>query len=120
MTPGPGLVIAAPASGSGKTTLTLALLRAFRRAGVRVRSAKAGPDYVDPAFHAAASDSPCLNLDPWAMRPGLSQGLAAELAADGDLLLIEGAMGLFDGARDGSGSTADLAALLGLPVPSRA
>lgn len=116
MTPGPGLVIAAPASGSGKTTLTLALLRAFRRAGVRVRSAKAGPDYVDPAFHAAASDSPCLNLDPWAMRPGLSQGLAAELAADGDLLLIEGAMGLFDGARDGSGSTADLAALLGLPV----
>ena len=112
----PGLVIAAPASGAGKTTLTLALLRALHDAGLHVRSAKVGPDYIDPAFHAAASGAPCLNLDPWAMRPGLIAALYGQIALDADLVLIEGVMGLFDGARDGSGSTADLAALLGLPV----
>ncbi|MGH6661215.1 MAG: cobyrinate a,c-diamide synthase, partial [Rhodospirillales bacterium] len=62
------MVIAAPASGSGKTTLTLGLLRHLAKAGRRVASAKAGPDYIDPAFHAAATGRPCLNLDAWAMR----------------------------------------------------
>jgi len=110
------LIIAAPSSGAGKTTVTLGLLRALRRRGVAVASAKVGPDYIDPAFHAAASGRPCRNLDPWAMRPEtlLSQ---LDLAADGaDLLLVEGVMGLFDGAAEGGGSTADLAALLDLPV----
>lgn len=111
-----GLVIAAPASGSGKTTLTLALLAAFRKAGTRVASAKTGPDYIDPAFHAAASGRPCVNLDPFAMRGDLVETLAARQAQDAELLLVEGVMGLFDGAADGSGSTADLAARLGLPV----
>lgn len=113
---GSGLVLAAPASGSGKTTLTLALLKAFRKAGIRVASAKAGPDYIDPAFHAAASGRPCVNLDPFAMRGDLVETLAARQAEDADLLLVEGVMGLYDGAADGSGSTADLAARLGLPV----
>jgi cobyrinic acid a,c-diamide synthase len=110
------LVIAAPASGSGKTTVTLGLLRALRRRGIAVASAKVGPDYIDPAFHAAASGRPCSNLDPWAMRPEtLRHGL--DRAAEGaELLIVEGVMGLFDGAADGGGSTADLAALLGLPV----
>jgi cobyrinic acid a,c-diamide synthase len=116
MSLGPGLVIAAPASGAGKTMLTLALLRACRRAGLTVRSAKVGPDYIDPAFHAAASGGACINLDPWAMRPALLDSLCAQIAADAELFLVEGVMGLFDGARDGSGSTADLAAMLGLPV----
>lgn len=116
MTAARGLVVAAPASGSGKTVLTLALLRAFRRRGIAVRSAKAGPDYIDPAFHAAASGSACLNLDPWAMRPALLADLYARLGSGCDLVLIEGAMGLFDGARDGTGATADLASSLGLPV----
>lgn len=110
------LIIAAPSSGAGKTTVTLGLLRALRRRGVAVASAKVGPDYIDPAFHAAASGRPCRNLDPWAMRPE-TLACQLDLAADGaELLIVEGVMGLFDGAAEGGGSTADLAALLGLPV----
>ncbi len=108
-----GLILAAPASGSGKTTLTLGILRALKRRGVRVRGAKSGPDYIDPRFHEAACGAPCLNLDAWAMGPERLKSLAAGPG----LLLIEGAMGLFDGAPpDGKGSTADLAQHLGLPV----
>lgn len=109
----PGLILAAPASGSGKTVTVLALLRHFRRTGVEVVSRKTGPDYIDPMFHTAASGRPCINLDPWAMRPETLAGLAEENA---DLLIVEGVMGLFDGAADGTGSTADLAALTGWPV----
>jgi cobyrinic acid a,c-diamide synthase len=114
-----GLVIAAPATGSGKTTLTLGLLRAFSRQGVAVASTKAGPDYIDPAFHAAASLRPCFSLDGWAMRPVTLSALAARAAEGAELLIAEGVMGLFDGAMVASGSdgsTADLAASLGLPV----
>lgn len=110
---GSGLIIAAPASGSGKTTLTLGILRALRRSGTAVRAAKSGPDYIDPRFHEAASGAPCFNLDAWAMAPVRITSLAA-----GQLpLIIEGAMGLFDGAPpNGRGSVADLARQLGLPV----
>ena len=108
-----GLVIAAPASGSGKTTVTLGLLRALRRLGVPVRAAKSGPDYIDPRFHEAACGGPCLNLDAWAM----SEARLRALAGGEGTLVIEGAMGLFDGAPpEGRGATADLARLLGLPV----
>lgn len=108
-----GLILSAPASGSGKTTLTLGVLRALRRRGVAVRSAKSGPDYIDPRFHAAASGQQCVNLDAWAMSPARLR----DLAAGETNLLIEGAMGLFDGAPpDGKGATADLAENLGLPV----
>jgi len=110
------LLVAAPASGSGKTTVTLALLRALARAGRRVASAKAGPDYIDPRFHATASGVECVNLDPWAMRPGLIRALFGDLARGREVVLVEAMMGLFDGAADGSGSAADLAAMLGLPV----
>ncbi len=116
VTPGPaapGLVIAAPGSGSGKTVVTLGLLRALRQAGVEVVSCKVGPDYIDPRFHAAASGRPCRNLDPWAMRAPTLARLADQAA---ELLIVEGVMGLFDGAADGTGSTADLAALAGWPV----
>ncbi len=114
--PAPGLLIAAPASGSGKTTLTLALLRHLRRTGHAVGSIKVGPDFIDPAFHTAASGRPCLNIDGWAMRPDTVAALLAEAAADAELVIGEGVMGLFDGAPDGTGSTADLAALTGWPV----
>ncbi|GGE89160.1 cobyrinate a,c-diamide synthase [Stappia taiwanensis] len=114
--PASGLVIAAPSSGSGKTVLTLAMIRALRRAGRAVASAKTGPDYIDPAFHALASGRACINLDAYAMRADLLGSLAARQAADADLLIIEGVMGLFDGAASGGGSTADLAAQLDLPV----
>ena len=111
-----GLVVAAPASGSGKTTLTLALLRHLRDAGVRVASLKVGPDYIDPAFHAAASGRPCFNLDPWAMRDPTVAAVLAAASCDAELVIAEGVMGLFDGATAHEGSTADVAAATGWPV----
>src|SRR4051812_39512550 len=110
------ILVAAPSSGSGKTLVTLGLLRAFRNAGVRVASAKAGPDYIDPRFHEAATGRPCYNIDPWAMTPDHIHALTADLAQDADLVIVEGVMGLFDGPRGAKGSTADLASLLGLPI----
>lgn len=121
-----GLIVAAPSSGSGKTSVVLGLLRLLARRGIRVASAKVGPDYIDPAFHAAASGRPCFNLDGWAMRPATVAALTAKLALDAELVVCEGVMGLFDGAfvapgepdapRPSDGSTADLAALTGWPV----
>ncbi|WP_299475624.1 cobyrinate a,c-diamide synthase [uncultured Roseibium sp.] len=111
-----GILIAAPSSGAGKTTLTLAMLRAFRDLGRSVVSAKSGPDYIDPKFHEAASGKICINLDAWAMDPGTLRSMAGAHLAGHELLLLEGAMGLFDGAANGRGSAADLAATLGLPV----
>ena len=114
-----GLIIAATRSGSGKTTVMLALLAALARRGVKVRGAKAGPDYIDPAFHTAATGAPSFNLDSWAMPPPLMDALAARAADGADLLMIEGVMGLFDGAvgtPGRRGTTADLARHFGLPV----
>jgi cobyrinic acid a,c-diamide synthase len=110
------LIVAAPHSSSGKTLITLALLRAFRDRGVRTAAAKVGPDYIDPRFHAVATGLPACNLDSWAMRRGLIEALLAATSRNVDLVLIEGAMGLFDGAAAGRGSTADLALQLKLPV----
>ena len=114
-----GLMIAAPRSGSGKTTLTIGLLRALRRNGVRVSGLKCGPDYIDPAFHAAATGRPSLNLDGWSMPPELLAALAATVTTGSDLVLCEAAMGLFDGvpgAPGRTGSSADVAAALQMPV----
>lgn len=123
----PGLIIAAPASGSGKTTVTLGLIRAFRDRGVSIGSGKIGPDYIDPGFHRAAGFGRCPSLDLWGMRAEslrFSLDLAANPERSGErpaLLIIEGVMGLFDGAKGStasqeSGSTADLAATTGAPV----
>ncbi len=110
---GRGLILAAPMSGSGKTVVTLGILRALAQRGHAIRSAKSGPDYIDPRFHAAATGRECVNLDAWAMAPDRIRALAQGPG----LLLIEGAMGLFDGAPpDGRGATADLARILNLPV----
>ncbi|WP_444460034.1 cobyrinate a,c-diamide synthase [Rhodobacter capsulatus] len=120
MSEGPkGLAIAAPASGSGKTTLTLGLLRALTRRGLRVQPFKNGPDYIDPAFHAAAAGRASYNLDGWAMdRPQL-HALAGQ-AAGADLVIFEGAMGLYDGpadpGRSGRGTSAEIARMFGWPV----
>ncbi len=111
-----GLILAAPRSGSGKTVLTLGLIAALRARGTAVAAAKTGPDYIDPAFLALAAGAPVVNLDPWAMSAERLLGLADRQTAGADLLVVEGVMGLFDGAVDGRGSTADLAAALGLPV----
>lgn len=114
----PGLILAAPASGSGKTLVAAGLLRLLRRGGHRVAAAKAGPDYIDPTFHALAAGRPCLNLDAWAMRPATLARLVGQLEGEAELALCEGVMGLFDGAGpDGeAGSTAELARLTGWPV----
>ncbi len=109
-------VVAAPSSGSGKTMLTLGLLRAFKNRGLRVASAKVGPDHIDPRFHEAASGRPCFNLDPWAMKPEMISSLLGDLALDADMIIVEGVMGLFDGPQGARGSTADLAQDLRLPV----
>lgn len=112
-----GLLIAAPASGQGKTTLTLGLLRALARRGADVVSAKSGPDYIDPGFHAAATGRPCVTLDAWAAAADQLRARAAMQPAD--LLIFEGAMGLYDGAAagpTGTGSAAALAHALGVPV----
>ena len=128
----PGLLLAAPASGAGKTVAALGLIRALRDAGLEVRAAKTGPDFIDAAFLAAASGAPAANLDAWMCRPGrkmrpraLPAGLARlrqRLLAPQpggkrpDLWIVEGAMGLYDGGPGGSGGVAELAALLNLPV----
>lgn len=120
-----GLVIAATSSGSGKTTVTLALLALLKREGVAVASCKVGPDYIDPQFHARATGRPCFNLDSWAMRPATLAHLVRQATHDAELLIVEGVMGLFDGASMDSkagdaalapGSTAEIAARTDLPV----
>jgi cobyrinic acid a,c-diamide synthase len=115
----PGLLVAAPRSGSGKTTVTLGLQRALARRGLRVRGVKCGPDYIDPAFHAAATGEPSLNLDSFAMPDGLIAALAIQAASGTDLVIAEGSMGLFDGVRGEigrTGASADVAARFGWPV----
>jgi cobyrinic acid a,c-diamide synthase len=114
-----GLIIAAPQSGAGKTTVTLAILTALKQRGIAVRAAKAGPDYIDPAFHAAATGSPSANLDSWAMPAPLLDAVAARTATGAEIFVVEGVMGLFDGApisQGPRGATADLAAHFHLPV----
>ncbi|MGE4310750.1 cobyrinate a,c-diamide synthase [Desulfovibrio sp.] len=136
----PGIVIGGTGSNTGKTTVTLALLCALASRGLAVRAAKTGPDYIDAAFHAAITGQPAANLDAWmchqAPAPpvekpftggkGLPKGLQTvfdRMAASPsgtdrapDMLLVEGAMGLYDGGHAGAGSTAHLAALLDLPI----
>ena len=114
-----GLIVAAAHSGAGKTTVTLALLAALKRRGIAVRAAKAGPDYIDPAFHAAAIGVSSVNLDSWAMSAALLDAMAAHVAAGAEIFVFEGVMGLFDGANGAAGrrgATADLAAHFRLPV----
>jgi cobyrinic acid a,c-diamide synthase len=114
-----GILVSAPRSGAGKTIVTLALLAALKRRGVVVRAAKAGPDYIDPGFHAAATGYASANLDTWAMPPRLIDRLMHEAANGADFIVIEGAMGLFDGLpgpAGRSGAAADLARRFGLPV----
>ncbi|MDR3358021.1 MAG: cobyrinate a,c-diamide synthase [Desulfovibrio sp.] len=144
----PSLLVASTASGAGKTLTTLALICALRARGINVAAAKSGPDYIDAGFHAAVAGTPVFNLDVWMSRaarpptrcpadrktvtdaPRPSRGrvisgapvglgrLFSRLRAASDMVLVEGAMGLYDGTADGSGlaSSAHLAMLLHLPV----
>jgi len=118
-----GLIIAAPASNSGKTFVTLGTLRALLRKGMSVSSAKVGPDYIDPAFHGAATKRTCPNIDGWAMRDETLFNQLDHLSQTSDVIVCEGVMGLFDGATlpahcvsDKDGSPADIARRTGWPV----
>ena len=114
-----GIIIAAPASGSGKTLVSLGLMAALSRSGLAVASAKVGPDYIDPAFHQAASGRPGSTLDGWALPDKVLAARVANLSQGADLVICEGVMGLLDGADVESGpdgSTAQLAATTGWPV----
>ncbi len=111
-----GVILAAPSSGSGKTTVALGLLRRCRQLGLKVGACKAGPDYIDPQFHSRALGRPCRNLDIWAMRDSTRHRIIDAAVEAADWLLVEGVMGLFDGAAGGTGSTAALAAWSGWPV----
>ena len=108
----PALLIAAPASGQGKTTITAALARLHARQGRRVRVFKCGPDFLDPYWHSLASGAAVYQLDLWMTGEADCRARLAAAAAQADLILVEGVMGLFDGQP----SAADLARRFGLPV----
>ena len=113
-----GLVIAGERSGAGKTTITLALLAALTRRSQRVQSFKVGPDYIDPMFHRWVTGRPCRNLDPVLTSEAYVQQCYRQHAPLADCAVVEGVMGLFDGATGAQdwASTAHIARLLNLPV----
>jgi cobyrinic acid a,c-diamide synthase len=114
----PRLLISGTASGVGKTTFIVGLARALQARGFRVELFKCGPDYLDPTYHARASGRPSQNLDGWMMGRDAVIGTFARACADADIALIEGVMGLFDGASPTTeeGSTAEIAKWLDAPV----
>lgn len=113
-----GIVIAGTHSGAGKTTVTLGLLAALKRRGLRVAPFKVGPDFIDPGHHSAVTGCTSRNLDGWMLSQAYNRSCFARHAADADLAVVEGVMGLFDGfsGSDEAGSTAQMAKWLGLPV----
>lgn len=117
----PRIVVAAPASGQGKTTVATGLIAALRARGLAVSPHKVGPDYIDPGYHALAAGRPGRNLDPWLVGeqrivPLLLHGAATPVPAD--VAVVEGVMGLYDGAfaHGDFASTAQVAKLVGAPV----
>jgi cobyrinic acid a,c-diamide synthase len=115
---GARIVVAGTSSGVGKTTVATGLMAAFAARGLQVASAKVGPDFIDPGYHSLATGRPARNLDAWISGEELIAPLAGRAGSDADLLVVEGVMGLFDGAADDgrTASTAHVARLLQAPV----
>ena len=114
----PAILIAGTQSGCGKTSVALGLMAAFRQRGLAVAPFKAGPDFIDPGYHEAVCKRPSCNLDTWMNNRETVRKLFSNGCRDADVAVIEGVMGLFDGAggRNGPGSAADLAKTLDVPV----
>ncbi|HXW16498.1 MAG TPA: cobyrinate a,c-diamide synthase [Terriglobia bacterium] len=113
-----GFVVAGPASGVGKTTVTLALMAAFRKREMQVQPFKCGPDFIDAGHHTRACGRASRNLDGWMLSSDKNRDIFFRSAVGADVCIVEGVMGLFDGASGKSdvGSTAEMVKLLGLPV----
>jgi len=114
----PRIVIAGTQSGVGKTSLTLAFVTALRKRGLNVQTFKVGPDFLDPTYLTVASGRPCYNLDGWMAGSDYVSRLFARVSQGADISVIEGVMGLFDGAdpAGSEGSTAEIARWLDAPI----
>lgn len=109
-------LIAAPSSNSGKTTVTLGLLRILKNRGYQVQPFKCGPDYIDTKHHTLAAGKPSINLDTFMMSSNHVREIYSKYGKNSDISIVEGVMGLFDGANKMQGSSAEIAILLDLPV----
>jgi cobyrinic acid a,c-diamide synthase len=112
----PQFLIAAPSSDSGKTTITLGMLRALANRGLKVQPFKCGPDYIDPILHQKACGTDSINLDTYMASSGHVKSLFNRYLQQNDVAIVEGVMGLFDGADKMKGSSAEIAVLLNIPV----
>src|SRR5262249_56125139 len=111
------ITIAGPASSVGKTTVALGLMAAFRRRGLDVQPFKCGPDFIDPGHHTRICGRASRNLDGWMLSPDTNRAIFAARTRTADIAIVEGVMGLFDGARGSDdGSTAAMAKSLRLPL----
>ena len=109
-------LVAGPKSNSGKTTITMALIRAFAKRGICVQPYKCGPDYIDPMYHSKMAGRPSYNLDSWMSSEQHVQKMFQSHLPENGVAVVEGVMGLFDGARKDEGSSAEIARLLDIPV----
>ncbi|MBN1968112.1 MAG: AAA family ATPase, partial [Candidatus Delongbacteria bacterium] len=109
-------LVAAPRSDSGKTLITLGLIKALCRKNKVVQPYKCGPDYIDPMHHSIVSGRPSYNLDTWMEKPHQVKNIFNTHLQNADIGIVEGVMGLFDGANKDIGSSAEIARLLSLPV----
>ena len=113
----PAIVVAGTGSGVGKTSVTIALVASLAKRGLNVQTFKTGPDFLDPTYLSLASGRPCYNLDGWMTGEAYVHALFSRTTAGADVAIIEGAMGLFDGADPASSKEAPRRSRAGFPSP---